>query len=261
MNVRDKISGKITSFKVHDFKNDGGCAMSMFNTNDSIKNFAHSCFKYALQRNMPLYLSTKNTILKSYDGLFKDIFTEIYKKDYEMRFTKQGIWYQHRLIDDMVAYMMKVEGGFVWACKNYDGDVQSDCLAQGYGSLGMMTSVLLTPDGTFESEAAHGTVTRHFRRHQQGLETSTNSIASIFAWSRGLKQRGKLDSNQALMEFAEKLEESTIKTVENGIMTKDLALLIKKKSLTRKDYVNTQDFIKHVRNRLSVEFSKMRPKL
>lgn len=184
--------------------------MGMYNVDESIEDFAHSCFKFALQREYPLYLTTKNTILKRYDGRFKDIFQQIYEEQYKKEFESKKIWYEHRLIDDMVAYMVKSEGGYVWACKNYDGDVQSDCLAQGYGSLGLMTSVLLAPDGSVEAEAAHGTVTRHYRMHQQGKETSTNSIASIFAWTRGLLHRAKLDENKALENFANTLEKSVI---------------------------------------------------
>ena len=200
--------------------------MGMYNTDESIKGFAHSSFKYAIDRKYPLYLSTKNTIMKKYDGRFKDIFAEIYEKDYKKQFEDLGIWYEHRLIDDMVAYAIKSNGGFVWACKNYDGDVQSDIVAQGYGSLGLMPSVLISPDGSVEAEAAHGTVTRHYRMHQQGKETSTNPIASIFAWTRGLLQRGKLDGNEELQKFASTLEDVIIKTVESGKMTKDLAICV-----------------------------------
>jgi isocitrate dehydrogenase len=215
------------TFKVFDFKNSGGVALGMYNTDESIKDFAHSCFQYALQKKWPLYLSTKNTILKKYDGRFKDIFQEIYDSTYKKDYVAAGIWYEHRLIDDMVAYAMKSEGGFVWACKNYDGDVQSDSLAQGFGSLGLMTSVLVAPDGkTIEAEAAHGTVTRHYRDHQQGKETSTNPIASIFAWSRGLAHRAKLDKNDSLAKFCDSLEDACIDTVNQGFMTKDLALCI-----------------------------------
>jgi isocitrate dehydrogenase len=205
-----------------------GVAMGMFNTDESIRDFAESCFTYALNRKMPLYMSTKNTILKAYDGRFKNIFEEIYSKKYKSEFEKLKIWYEHRLIDDMVAQMVKSEGGFVWACKNYDGDVQSDIVAQGYGSLGLMTSVLVGPNDVVESEAAHGTVTRHYRVHQKGGETSTNSIASIFAWTRGLLHRAKLDKNDALRSFSLAVEEQTIKTVEDGIMTKDLAIIVHK---------------------------------
>lgn len=229
---------------VHEYKTPG-IAMGMYNTDESIVDFAHSSFKFALGRKYPLYLSTKNTILKKYDGRFKDIFQEIYDNQYKSAFEAAGIWYEHRLIDDMVAYAMKSEGGFVWACKNYDGDVQSDSVAQGYGSLGLMTSVLICPDGkTVESEAAHGTVTRHYRMHQQGKETSTNPIASIFAWTRGLLHRAKLDDNAALKNFAETLEKVCVETIEAGFMTKDLAICIKGMSgVQRTDYLNTFEFI------------------
>jgi isocitrate dehydrogenase len=215
-------------FTVFDFKNSGGVAMAMYNTDESIRQFAYSSFRFALNKEWPLYLSTKNTILKQYDGRFKDIFAEIYASEFKSQFEAKSIWYEHRLIDDMVAYCMKAEGGFVWACKNYDGDVQSDTVAQGFGSLGLMTSVLVCPDGkTVEAEAAHGTVTRHFRQHQQGRETSTNPIASIFAWTRGLLHRALLDENEPLKNFATKLEETCIETIEAGFMTKDLAICIK----------------------------------
>lgn len=212
-----------TDMEVYDFK-DSGILMGMYNTDESIRGFAHSCFKYAINRNYPLYLSTKNTILKKYDGRFKDIFQEIYEAEYKEEFEKHGIWYEHRLIDDMVAYALKAEGGFVWACKNYDGDVQSDTVAQGYGSLGLMTSVLLSPSGCIEAEAAHGTVTRHYRQHQKGEETSTNPVASIYAWTRGLAHRAKVDGNDALGKWAETLEASIIDTIKSGKMTKDLAI-------------------------------------
>jgi len=206
---------------------DGGVVMGMYNFKKSIQDFAHSTFSYALQQNYPVYLSTKNTILKAYDGMFKDEFQRIFEKDYKAEFDSRGLSYEHRLIDDMVASCLKWEGGYVWACKNYDGDVQSDIVAQGYGSLGLMTSVLLTPDGkTVEAEAAHGTVTRHYRQHQQGKPTSTNPIASIFAWTRGLEHRGKLDNTPEVIAFAHKLEEVVIASVEGGHMTKDLAILI-----------------------------------
>lgn len=204
-----------------------GVAMAMYNLDESIRDFARASMNYALMRKVPCYLSTKNTILKAYDGRFKDIFQEIYESEFEEKFKEAKIWYEHRLIDDMVAASLKWSGGYVWACKNYDGDVQSDTVAQGFGSLGLMTSVLMTPDGkTVEAEAAHGTVTRHYRQHQRGEETSTNSIASIFAWTRGLAHRAKLDNNAALKTFAETLERVCIETVESGFMTKDLALLI-----------------------------------
>ncbi|AXC49771.1 NADP-dependent isocitrate dehydrogenase [Paracoccus suum] len=204
-----------------------GVAMGMYNLDESIRDFAYASLNYGLQRNYPVYLSTKNTILKAYDGRFKDIFQEVYDSEFVDRFKAAGITYEHRLIDDMVASALKWSGGYVWACKNYDGDVESDIVAQGFGSLGLMTSVLMTPDGkTVEAEAAHGTVTRHYREHQKGKETSTNSIASIYAWSGGLKHRAKLDGNDALMRFAETLERVTVRTVEDGFMTKDLALLV-----------------------------------
>src|ERR1700751_3819690 len=218
--------GKTIEHEVYNFKGDG-VAMAMYNTDESIKGFAHSCFNTALAKKWPLYLSTKNTILKKYDGRFKDIFEEIYQKEFKAKFTAAGITYEHRLIDDMVASALKWNGNFVWACKNYDGDVQSDTVAQGFGSLGLMTSVLVTPDGkTMEAEAAHGTVTRHYREHQKGNSTSTNSIASIFAWTRGLAHRAKLDGNEALAKFSSTLEKVCIDTVEAGAMTKDLALLV-----------------------------------
>lgn len=228
---------------VYDFEGDG-IAMAMYNTDDSIRGFAHSCMKQAITKKWPLYMSTKNTILKKYDGRFKDIFQEIFDADYKEKFEELGITYEHRLIDDMVAAAMKWEGGYVWACKNYDGDVQSDTVAQGFGSLGLMTSTLVTPDGmTMEAEAAHGTVTRHFRQHQQGKPTSTNPIASIFAWTRGLAFRGKLDEHQELIDFANTLEQVCIETVESGKMTKDLALIIHEKGLTEEHYLTTQGFL------------------
>ncbi len=236
-------AGKTTSWEVYNFKGDG-VAMSMYNTDESIYGFAHSSFQMALTKKWPLYLSTKNTILKAYDGRFKDIFEEVYQEHYKAKFDEIGIVYEHRLIDDMVASAMKWSGGFVWACKNYDGDVQSDTVAQGFGSLGLMTSVLVTPDGkTVEAEAAHGTVTRHYRQHQQGKKTSTNPIASIFAWTRGLMHRGKLDNNPELINFCEKLEQVCIETVESGKMTKDLAMLVKPEGLTEADYLTTEDFL------------------
>ena len=212
--------------EVFDFPG-SGVAMGMYNLDESIKDFARACFNYGIQRRWPVYLSTKNTILKKYDGRFKDIFQEIYETEFESKFNDFGGEYQHRLIDDMVAAAMKWSGGYIWACKNYDGDVQSDTVAQGFGSLGLMTSFLLTPDGkTMEAEAAHGTVTRHYRNHQKGEATSTNSTASIFAWTRGLAHRGKIDANEDLMNFAKNLEKTVIETVESGQMTKDLALLV-----------------------------------
>ena len=230
-------------YNVYDFEGDG-VAMAMYNTDESIRGFAHSCFNQAIMKKWPLYLSTKNTILKKYDGRFKDIFQEIYERDYKEKFEELGITYEHRLIDDMVAAALKWNGRFVWACKNYDGDVQSDTLAQGFGSLGLMTSTLVTPDGkTMEAEAAHGTVTRHFRMHQQGKPTSTNPIASIFAWTRGLEFRGKLDSNEELIKFALTLEQVCIDTVESGKMTKDLALTIHGKDMKEEHYLNTEAFM------------------
>ncbi|MCI5054220.1 MAG: NADP-dependent isocitrate dehydrogenase [Pelagibacteraceae bacterium] len=221
-----------------------GIALSMYNLDDSIRDFARASMNYGLQRKWPVYMSTKNTILKAYDGRFRDIFQEIFDKEFKSEFEKNNLTYEHRLIDDMVACALKWSGKFVWACKNYDGDVQCDTVAQGYGSLGLMTSVLMTPDGkTVESEAAHGTVTRHYRQHQQGKETSTNPIASIFAWTRGLLHRGKLDGNEELTKFANALEEVCIETVENGEMTKDLAILIDKNSkfLTTNQFLEALD--------------------
>ncbi len=243
-------AGETTEWKVYDFKGDG-VAMSMYNTDESIYGFAHSSFQMALTKKWPLYLSTKNTILKAYDGRFKDIFEEVYQKHYKAEFDKNGIVYEHRLIDDMVASAMKWNGGFVWACKNYDGDVQSDTVAQGFGSLGLMTSVLVTPDGkTVEAEAAHGTVTRHYREHQKGRATSTNPIASIFAWTRGLEHRGKLDGNQELIDFCHTLERVCIDTVESGKMTKDLAMLVKPEGLTADDYLTTEAFLEAIKENL-----------
>jgi len=229
---------------VNDFTG-SGIAMGMYNTDESIRDFAYSSMEYALNRKLPLYLSTKNTILKKYDGRFKDIFQDIYDKEYKAKFEALNLWYEHRLIDDMVAYCMKSEGGYVWACKNYDGDVQSDSVAQGFGSLGMMTSVLICPDGvTLEAEAAHGTVTRHYRMHQQGKETSTNPIASIFAWTRGLLHRAKLDNNAPLKNFCEILEATCVSTIESGFMTKDLAICIKgSMNVDRKEYMETFEFL------------------
>ena len=221
-----------------------GVAMAMYNLDDSIRDFARASFNYGLQRNYPVYLSTKNTILKAYDGRFKDLFQEVFDAEFADQFKARGLTYEHRLIDDMVASALKWSGGYVWACKNYDGDVQSDIVAQGFGSLGLMTSVLMTPDGkTVESEAAHGTVTRHYRQHEQGKETSTNSIASIYAWTGGLKHRAKLDGNEALMRFAETLERVTVQAVEDGFMTKDLALLVgpEQKWLTTMGYLEKVD--------------------
>ncbi len=224
-----------------------GVALSMYNLDKSIEDFARSCFSYGLIKNWPVYLSTKNTILKKYDGRFKDIFEEIYNKEFKEKFEKINITYEHRLIDDMVACAMKWSGKYIWACKNYDGDVQSDTMAQGYGSLGLMTSTLLTPDGKImEAEAAHGTVTRHYRMHQQGKETSTNPIASIFAWTRGLAHRGKLDANNELIKFANTIEKVCIESVENGSMTKDLAILVGPSS----KYLTTNQFLDVIDNNL-----------
>jgi isocitrate dehydrogenase len=246
-------TGETQSWEVYNFEGDG-VAMTMYNTDESIFGFARSSFQVALEKKWPLYLSTKNTILKAYDGRFKDIFAEVYEKEFKDAFQAASITYEHRLIDDMVASAMKWEGGFVWACKNYDGDVQSDTVAQGFGSLGLMSSVLVTPDGkTVEAEAAHGTVTRHYRQHQKGLETSTNPIASIFAWTRGLAHRGKLDGNQPLIDFCQKLERVCVETVENGQMTKDLAMLAFGENLQRKDYLSTQDFLQALKVNLDLK--------
>lgn len=246
--------GEAKRWTVHDFKGQG-VGMGMFNTDESIEQFAHACFTYSLTRNYPLYLSTKNTILKQYDGRFKDIFQGIYEKQYKKSFDEKKLWYEHRLIDDMVAYAIKSDGGFVWACKNYDGDVQSDVVAQGFGSLGLMTSVLVNGDGVMESEAAHGTVTRHYRVHQKGGETSTNSIASIYAWTRGLLHRAKLDNNEELRKFAQNIEDSVIETVENGHMTKDLAIIVTGNNNPGKSqYLNTEDFISKVASNLENKY-------
>jgi len=243
-------SGETQEWEVFNFEGDG-VAMTMYNTDKSIYGFARSSFQMALTKKYPLYLSTKNTILKAYDGRFKDIFQEVYEKEFKTEYEKAGITYEHRLIDDMVASAMKWNGGFVWACKNYDGDVQSDTVAQGFGSLGLMSSVLVTPDGkTVEAEAAHGTVTRHYRQYQQGKETSTNPIASIFAWTRGLEHRGKLDNNQELINFCKKLEDVCIETVESGEMTKDLAMLVYGNKLSNENYLNTQDFLAALKRNL-----------
>ena len=233
-------------FEVFNFSGPG-VALSMYNLDQSIKDFARACMNYGLNRKWPVYLSTKNTILKNYDGTFKDLFQEVYEKEFKNKFQEQNITYEHRLIDDMVACAIKWNGNYVWACKNYDGDVQSDTIAQGFGSLGLMTSVLMTPDGkTIESEAAHGTVTRHYRIHQKGQETSTNPIASIFAWTRGLSHRGKLDANDDLIKFAKTLEKVCIETVENGSMTKDLALLVDK----NQKYLTTNQFLEIIDSNL-----------
>ncbi len=229
-----------------------GIAMGMFNLDDSIRGFARACFNYGLNLGWPVYLSTKNTILKAYDGRFKDIFQETFDKEFKDKFNSKGIIYEHRLIDDMVAASIKWEGGYVWACKNYDGDVQSDVVAQGFGSLGLMTSVLMTPDGkTIEAEAAHGTVTRHYRAYQRGESTSTNPIASIFAWTRGLWYRGQFDNSDNLQKFSEKLEDVCIKTIEGGVMTKDLALLVGK----NKEWMETIDFLNELDKNLKKSFA------
>lgn len=244
------------NYHVYDFEGPG-VAMGMYNTEESIIGFAHSCFKYALMKQWPLYLSTKNTILKAYDGKFKDIFEQIYKKDYADQFKKLGMTYEHRLIDDMVASGLKSNGGFVWACKNYDGDVQSDIVAQGFGSLGLMTSVLITPDGkTVEAEAAHGTVTRHYRQWQKGEETSTNPVASIFAWTRGLLHRAKLDGNHELDVFCNTLEKSIIETCESGFLTKDLALCVYGEKMKREHWLTTNLFLEKIEETLKKNLSK-----
>ncbi len=242
--------GETQSWKVFDFDGNG-VAMAMYNTDESIYGFARSSFQMALQQKYPLYLSTKNTILKAYDGRFKDIFEEVYENEFKHVFQEAGLTYEHRLIDDMVASAIKWSGGFVWACKNYDGDVQSDIVAQGFGSLGLMASALVTPDGqTIEAEAAHGTVTRHYRMHQQGKETSTNPIASIFAWTRGLAHRAKLDGNHDLLNFSKALEKTCIDTVESGFMTKDLAILVQGADLLDKDYLTTHQFLDKLKENL-----------
>ncbi len=250
-------NGETIEHEVYNFKGDG-VALAMYNTDESIKGFARSCFNMALQKKWPLYMSTKNTILKQYDGRFKDIFEEIYQNEFKAEFDKNGLTYEHRLIDDMVASALKWNGNFVWACKNYDGDVQSDTVAQGFGSLGLMTSTLVTPDGkTMEAEAAHGTVTRHYRDHQAGKPTSTNPIASIFAWTRGLAFRGQLDNNQELIDFTHALEAVCIETVESGIMTKDLAVCIHGNKVTAgKDYVYTEQFLDALDNNLKAKLNK-----
>jgi isocitrate dehydrogenase len=247
----------VQSFEVFNFKSDG-VALAMYNTDESIRGFAHSCFNTALLKKWPLYLSTKNTILKKYDGRFKDIFQEIYESEFRAKYEAAGITYEHRLIDDMVASALKWHGNFVWACKNYDGDVQSDTVAQGFGSLGLMTSVLVTPDGkTMEAEAAHGTVTRHFRDHQAGKPTSTNPIASIFAWTRGLEFRGKLDNNQELINFCHALEEVCVAAVESGHMTKDLAVCVHGNKVKHGEhYLYTEEFLNVLDTNLKARLKK-----
>ncbi|RMF71093.1 MAG: NADP-dependent isocitrate dehydrogenase [Alphaproteobacteria bacterium] len=238
--------GEAIEYEVYEFPGPG-VAMGMYNLDSSIRDFARACFNYGLERGYPVYFSTKNTILKAYDGRFKDIFQEVFDSEFKDRFAEKGLTYEHRLIDDMVACALKWSGGFVWACKNYDGDVQSDVVAQGFGSLGLMTSVLMTPDGkTIEAEAAHGTVTRHYRQHQKGEPTSTNPIASIFAWTRGLKYRGKMDGTPEVEQFAETLEQVVIETVEAGYMTKDLALLIG----PDQPWLTTEQFFAKIEERL-----------
>jgi isocitrate dehydrogenase len=243
--------GEPVELEVYDFPG-GGVAMAMYNLDDSIRDFARSSMRYGLDRGFPVYLSTKNTIMKRYDGRFKDLFEEIYDAEFKADFEKAGITYEHRLIDDMVAAALKWEGGYVWACKNYDGDVQSDTVAQGFGSLGLMTSVLMTPDGTVEAEAAHGTVTRHYRQHQQGKPTSTNPIASIFAWTRGLEHRGSLDGTPDVSEFAQALERVCVETVESGKMTKDLALLVG----DDQPFLTTQEFLAAIDDNLKKEMNR-----
>lgn len=244
-----------SSWEVYNFQ-ENGVAMSMYNIESSIFGFARSCMNRALDKGWPLYFSTKNTIMKAYDGRFKDIFQEVFDNEFKDKFEAAGITYEHRLIDDMVAAAMKWSGGFVWACKNYDGDVQSDTVAQGFGSLGLMTSTLVTPDGEImEAEAAHGTVTRHYRQHQQGKETSTNPMASIFAWTRGLAHRGKLDNNQPLIDFCQTLEAVCIETIESGKMTKDLAQLIHKEKLSESHYLTTQKFLDAIKENLETKLN------
>ncbi len=248
-----KDGSKPVEMKVADFKG-SGVVMGMYNYDDSIRNFARATMNYSLQRNYPLFLSTKNTILKAYDGRFKDLFEEVFESEFKAKFDAAGLTYEHRLIDDMVACMLRWEGGYVWACKNYDGDVQSDTVAQGYGSLGLMTSVLLTPDGkVMESEAAHGTVTRHYRDHQAGKKTSTNPIASIFAWTRGLEHRGKLDGTPEVIEFARKVEAVCVDAVEGGEMTKDLSLLIGGEEAP---WQTTEEFLATLDRRLQEKMSR-----
>ena len=247
--------GQVIQHEVYNFKGDG-VALAMYNTDESIKGFARSCFNQAIAKGWPLYLSTKNTILKKYDGRFKDIFEIIYQAEFKATMDAAGITYEHRLIDDMVASALKWNGNFVWACKNYDGDVQSDTVAQGFGSLGLMTSVLVTPDGkTMEAEAAHGTVTRHYRQHQKGQKTSTNPIASIFAWTRGLEHRGRLDNNEALINFCQTLEQVCVDVVESGKMTKDLAVCIYGNKVSEDQYLYTEDFLEALNSELKARLA------
>merc|ERR1712127_297654 len=256
MTFTPEDGSEAVNFEVYKFKG-AGVLLSMYNTDESIYEFAHSSFKFALNRKMPLLMSTKNTILKKYDGRFKDIFEELWQSTYKVMYDEANLWYEHRLIDDLVAFAIKSNVGFVWACKNYDGDVQSDIVAQGYGSLGLMTSVLVAPDGSVESEAAHGTVTRPYRVHQKGGETSTNSIASIFAWTRGLLHRAKLDSNAELKNFCETMERVVIETVESGAMTKDLSICIAGTTkIDRSTWLTTEDFLHKVAENLNKALGK-----
>ena len=256
MTFQPEDGSEATNFEVFNFPGPG-VLMGMYNTDESIYGFAHASMQYALGRNYPCYLTTKNTILKRYDGRFKDIFQEVYEQHYRAQFEAAGLWYEHRLIDDMVAYCIKSSGGFVWACKNYDGDVQSDIVAQGYGSLGLMTSVLQAPDGSVEAEAAHGTVTRHYRVHQKGGETSTNSVASMFAWTRGLLHRAKLDEHEELKNFCETMERVIIETIAAGHMTKDLAICVHGTNTPdRSQWLNTFEFIDKVAENLNAALGK-----
>ena len=256
MTFQPEDGSEATNFEVFNFPGPG-VLMGMYNTDESIYGFAHASMQYALGRNYPCYLTTKNTILKRYDGRFKDIFQEVYEQHYRAQFEAAGLWYEHRLIDDMVAYAIKSSGGFVWACKNYDGDVQSDIVAQGYGSLGLMTSVLQAPDGSVEAEAAHGTVTRHYRVHQKGGETSTNSVASMFAWTRGLLHRAKLDEHEELKNFCETMERVIIETISAGHMTKDLAICVHGTNTPdRSQWLNTFEFIDKVAENLNAALGK-----
>ena len=256
MTFQPEDGSEATNFEVFNFPGPG-VLMGMYNTDESIYGFAHASMQYALARNYPCYMTTKNTILKRYDGRFKDIFQEVYEQHYRAQFEAAGLWYEHRLIDDMVAYAIKSSGGFVWACKNYDGDVQSDIVAQGYGSLGLMTSVLQAPDGSVEAEAAHGTVTRHYRVHQKGGETSTNSVASMFAWTRGLLHRAKLDEHAELKNFCETMERVIIETISAGHMTKDLAICVHGTNTPdRSQWLNTFEFIDKVAENLNAALGK-----
>ena len=256
MTFQPEDGSEATNFEVFNFPGPG-VLMGMYNTDESIYGFAHASMQYALARNYPCYMTTKNTILKRYDGRFKDIFQEVYEQHYRAQFEAAGLWYEHRLIDDMVAYAIKSSGGFVWACKNYDGDVQSDIVAQGYGSLGLMTSVLQAPDGSVEAEAAHGTVTRHYRVHQKGGETSTNSVASMFAWTRGLLHRAKLDEHEELKNFCETMERVIIETISAGHMTKDLAICVHGTNTPdRSQWLNTFEFIDKVAENLNAALGK-----